>query len=84
MHLIYLPVATLIQTIETHIQYIFDSFENFAAEPTWWDGLPTDAKDDLKMKLLNWTDLSLATDSGTLIPGMIRFADWEVEEKRWF
>lgn len=66
------------------IQYIFDSFDNFAAEPTWWDGLPTGAKDDLKMNSLNWTDLSFATDSGTLIPGTTRFADWEVEEKGWF
>jgi hypothetical protein len=52
--------------------------------PTWWDSLSTDAKADLKMKSLNWTDLSFATDSGTLIPGMIRFADWEVEKTGWF
>ncbi len=66
------------------VQYVFDSFENFAAEPQWWEYLAAEAKDGLKMLLLNWTEISFAVDSSTLIPGSTRFADWEVETVGWF
>jgi hypothetical protein len=66
------------------VQYIFDSFENFAAEPAWWEGLPDTAKDELKLNALNGTDMSLWYDSATLIPSTTRYADWDVETTGWF
>ena len=66
------------------VLYIFDSFENFAAEPTWWETLPDDAKNELRMNALNGTDIALWYDSATLIPGATRYADWEVETTGWF
>jgi hypothetical protein len=65
------------------VQYTFDSFENFAVQPDWWENLPSDAQADSKMKMLNWTDLTVGIDPGTLIPGLIRFTDWEVEATGW-
>ena len=65
------------------VQYVYDSFENFAAEPQWWESLPSTAQDELKMRLLNWTELPIGVDSGTLIPGATRFADWDVETTGW-
>ena len=65
------------------VHYVFDSFENFAAEPQWWEDLPAEAKDKLKMLLLNWTEMTFAVDSATLIPEATRFADWEVEAEGW-
>jgi hypothetical protein len=66
------------------VQYIFDSFENFAAEPVWWESLQETAKDELKMNALNGTDLAIGYDSATLIPGPTRYADWDVETTGWF
>jgi hypothetical protein len=66
------------------VQYIFDSFENFAAEPTWWEGLPDTAKDELTMNALNGTDLAIGYDSATLIVGSTRYADWDVVTTGWF
>lgn len=66
------------------VQYIFDSFENFAAEPVWWEGLPDTAKDELKLNALNGTDMALWYDSATLIPRTTRYADWDVETTGWF
>jgi hypothetical protein len=64
------------------IQYAFDSFENFAAQPQWWEDLPAPAQADLKTKSLNWTDMG-GIDGTTLIPGNLRFADWEVDNFGW-
>lgn len=66
------------------VLYIFDSFENFAAQPEWWESLPDTAKDDLKWNALNGTDMAFAYDSATLIPSSTRFADWDVETTGWF
>lgn len=66
------------------IQYAFDSFSNFATEPEWWDGLAQQKKDTLSMTMLNWTEIPfLGNDSGTLIPSVDRFDDWEVERLNW-
>jgi len=66
------------------IQYAFDSFSNFATEPGWWDGLAQQKKDTLSMTMLNWTECPfLGNDSGTLIPSVDRFDDWEVEGLNW-
>jgi hypothetical protein len=64
------------------IQYTFDSFENFAAQPQWWEGLPEQAQADLKRRALNWTDMG-GIDGAALIPGNLRFADWEVDTFGW-
>lgn len=66
------------------VQYVFDSFENFAAEPIWWEGLPEKAKDELKLSSLNGTDLSFGLDAAALIPSSTRYADWEVDSIGWF
>jgi hypothetical protein len=65
------------------VLYVFDSFENFAAEPGWWENLPGTAKDDLIWNAMNGTDAAFAYDSATLIPGSERFADWDVETSGW-
>jgi hypothetical protein len=65
------------------IQYVFDSFENFAAQPGWWEGLADDAKSELRITLMNWTGASLAVDSATLIPGAVHYADWGVGSTGW-
>jgi hypothetical protein len=65
------------------VLYIFDSFENFAAEPGWWESLHGTAKDDLIWNAMNGTDAAFAYDSATLIPGAERFADWDVEISGW-
>lgn len=65
------------------VQYVFDSFENFAAEPVWWEGLPEKAKDEVKLSSLNGTDLSFGLDGAALIPSSTRYADWEVDSAGW-
>jgi hypothetical protein len=65
------------------VQYVFDSFENFAAEPVWWEGLPEAARDELKFSSLNGTDMSFGLDGAALIPGATRYADWEVDSQGW-
>ena len=65
------------------VQYVFDSFENFAAEPVWWEGLPEKAQDELKLRSLNGTDLSLGLDGAALIPSSTRYADWVVDSVGW-
>ena len=52
------------------IQYAFDSAQQ--------------KKDTLSMTMLNWTEVPfLGNDSGTLIPSVDRFDDWEVEGLNW-
>jgi hypothetical protein len=65
------------------VQYVFDSFENFAAEPMWWEGLAETAKNELKMNAMNGTDMALWYDAGSLVPSTSRYADWEVESTGW-
>jgi SEC-C motif len=64
------------------IQYTFDSCENFAAQPQWWETLSAAAQAALKKRVLNWTDMG-GIDSSTLVPGAMRFADWEVNSFGW-
>lgn len=64
------------------IQYTFDSFENFAAQPEWWEGLAAPAQADLKTLTLNWTDMG-GINGTTLIPGNRVFANWEVDSFGW-
>jgi hypothetical protein len=66
------------------VQYVFDSFENFAAEPVWWESLAETAKNKLKMNAMNWTPIALWCDTGSLIPSTSRYVDWEVESTGWF
>jgi hypothetical protein len=66
------------------VQYVFDSFENFAAEPVWWEGLAETAKNELTMNATNGTPAALWYDTGSLIPSTSRYADWEVESTGWF
>jgi hypothetical protein len=64
------------------VQFIFDSFENFVAQPDWWEHLSAIAQSELKTRTLNWTDIG-GINSRTLIPGSQRFADWEVDAYGW-
>jgi hypothetical protein len=64
------------------LQYTFDSFENFPAQPEWWESLCPTAQADLKRRTLNWTDMG-GIDSTTLIPGSQRFADWKLDSFGW-
>jgi hypothetical protein len=57
------------------IQYTFDSFENFAAQPQWWEGLPAPAQADLKTLTLNWTDMDG-------IDGSTHANSWQSEIRR--
>jgi hypothetical protein len=66
------------------VQYVFDSCQNFAAEPTWWEGLSDSAKDQLKLLSLNDTDLNFRPDGTALIPNpTTRYAEWEVDSTGW-
>lgn len=56
------------------VQLIFDSFENHAIEPNFWDSLPDAAKSEAQRRMLNWTDVA-PIESDALIPGDIKFAD---------
>jgi SEC-C motif len=64
------------------VQYTFDSFENFAAQPEWWEALSATAQAALRRRVLNWTDIG-GINSSTLITGSQRFADWEVDSFGW-
>jgi hypothetical protein len=64
------------------VQFTFDSFENFAAQPDWWEHLPDVSQAALKRRALNWTDMG-GVDSRTLIPDSNRYADWEIDSYEW-
>ena len=66
------------------VQFVFDSFENSAVQPDWWDELSDRAKDALKMNLWNGSPMALWYDTASLMPVDIRYADWEVETTGWF
>jgi hypothetical protein len=66
------------------VQFVFDSCENFAAEPVWWESLSETAKNELKMNVMNGTDIALWYDTGSLVPSSSRYADWEVQSTGWF
>ena len=66
------------------VKYVFDSFENFAAEPIWWESLPETCLNALRMNLMNGTDMALFHDTCALVPSTERYADWEIQETGWF
>jgi hypothetical protein len=65
------------------VQLIFDSFENHAIEPNYWDNLIAEAKSEAHERMLNWTDVR-PIKSDALIPGPVRFADWAIRDIIWF
>jgi hypothetical protein len=66
------------------VQFVFDSFENFAAQPDWWDEMSDSAKNALKMNMWNGSPMALWYDTASLMPMDIRYADWGVETTGWF
>jgi hypothetical protein len=64
------------------VQLVFDSFENHAAQPDWWDSLSAETKADLEERMLNWTDIRPINDRA-LVLGSCRFADWGFETASW-
>jgi hypothetical protein len=64
------------------VQLVFDSFENHAAQPDWWDGLPDETRAELRERMLNWTDIR-PINYRALVLGDRRFADWRFETARW-
>jgi hypothetical protein len=65
------------------VQWVFDSFENHALEPLWWELLAEDKKDQLKLISLNWTPASAFIDSGSIVPTGTEFADWRLRSFAW-
>ncbi|HEY4930302.1 MAG TPA: SEC-C domain-containing protein [Terriglobales bacterium] len=64
------------------VQLVFDSFENHAAQPDWWENLSIEAKSDLGERMLNWTDIR-PINNRALVVGDQRFADWGFESASW-
>jgi SEC-C motif len=64
------------------VQLIFDSFENHAAQPDWWESLSIVAKGELEERLLNWTD-ARPINKLALAPGASTFCDWGFERASW-
>ena len=64
------------------VQFTFDSFENFAAQPDWWENLPASSQAELRRRTLNWTDMG-GIDSRTLVPLSQRYAEWEIDSHGW-
>jgi hypothetical protein len=65
------------------VQWVFDSFENHALEPRWWESLPEKKKEELKLISLNWTPASPFLDSGSIVPTGTKFADWRFMSFAW-
>jgi hypothetical protein len=65
------------------VQFIFDSFENHAIQPDFWEDLPEELKSEAHQRLLNWTDVR-PVDPKVLIPGKSIFANWGVRNIVWF
>jgi hypothetical protein len=64
------------------VQLVFDSFENHAVQPDWWDDMSRATRLQLEERMLNWTD-ARPIDSRALIVGTQKFADWEFETAGW-
>lgn len=65
------------------VQWVFDSFENHALEPQWWESLSEKKKDELQLISLNWTTASPVLDSGSIVPSGTEFADWGFRSFEW-
>lgn len=65
------------------IQLIFDSFENHAIEPGYWDSLSAEIKSEAHERMLNWTDMR-PIKSDALVPGITKFAAWTITRVIWF
>src|SRR5262249_14856112 len=64
------------------VHFVFDSFENNAIQPNWWDDLPDASKKELEQRMLNWTDVR-PWDSSALVVRSTHFADWEYRDSSW-
>ncbi len=64
------------------VQFIFDSFENHVAQPDWWEAIPDGLKNELYLRLMNWTDM-LPVDTAALIPGRATYAHWKPMRTTW-
>jgi len=64
------------------VQLIFDSFENHAVQPDWWETMPDGHKEEVQLRMLNWTGPS-PINTRALMPGITRFADWKPERSKW-
>jgi hypothetical protein len=61
------------------IQYVFNSFENYALNPDWWETLSTPARQALQEQMEEWvgpTPFFHAVDPRALVPQTIEFSDW--------
>ena len=65
------------------VQWVFDSFENHAFQPQWWESLSASMINELKLIGLNWTDAALFLDSATLVPVGTQYADWKYKTFAW-
>ncbi len=64
------------------VQFVYDSFENYAAQPDWWDSLPAEARAELEERMLNWTVMR-PWDAKALVPANGRFAAWDFDTADW-
>jgi hypothetical protein len=64
------------------VMLIFDSFENHAVEPHWWESLPDEARAELEERMLNWTDVR-PINYQALVLSSRTFADWGFESASW-
>jgi hypothetical protein len=65
------------------VQLVFDSFENHAIEPTWWEELPKETVAEIGSRILNWAAVK-RIDRGALIVGDRNFDDWGFNSAIWF
>lgn len=65
------------------VQWVFDSFENHAFEPLWWESLPQAERNELELIQTNWTDAAIFIDSASIVPTGRKFADWRYREAVW-
>jgi hypothetical protein len=64
------------------VQWVFDSFENHALQPEWWEGLNEPMRKELQLIGHNWAN-PFILDSGSLVPTQRRFADWNYKSFEW-
>jgi hypothetical protein len=65
------------------VQWVFDSFENHAFQPDWWESLDKSAVSELQTIGLNWTPAVPYLDSGSIVPSGTKFANWKYSSHEW-
>jgi hypothetical protein len=65
------------------VQWVFDSFENYALNPTWWDSLTSDDKSEIQKFLRHGADITKMPNRNSLVPVRRVFANWHFSSSHW-